>query len=146
MDCGFFFVWYCRLIRNSMIGFFYYARNWVPLIYYMSRERCPAFGDCDYLGYIFLDLVYLFWSCNLRFAQKKLFVIGLWVCCIGVVRWEELLPTLYVMFVIRLGDRIRRDSGMKLDFVCEFVRKFVCIELWYFILIPVFLFRRSLRE
>ena len=56
------------------------------------------------------------------------------------------MPILYVMFVICLGDQIRRDSGMKLDFVCEFVRKFVCIELRFFILIPVFLFRRSLRE
>ena len=71
---------------------------------------------------------------KLQFTVRSeiLFDIGLWVYCIGVVRWEEILPILYVMFVIRLGDRIRRDSGMKLDFVCEFVRKFVCIDLWSF--------------
>ena len=85
---------------------------------------------------------------KLQFTVRSeiLFDIGLWVYCIGVVRWEEILPILYVMFVIRLGDRIRRDSGMKLDFVCVFVRKIVCIELWFFILVPVFLFRWSLRE
>ena len=68
---------------------------------------------------------------KLQFSVRSeiLFDIGLLVCCIGVFRREELLSILYVMFVTCLGDLIKRDSGMELDVVCEFVCRFVCIKL-----------------
>ena len=80
-------------------------------------------------GIFFLKLVSFFRNCNFWFAQNFLFDIGSLVCCIGVFRWEELLSTLYVMVVTCLGDWIKRDSGMELYVLWEFVRMFVCIDL-----------------
>ena len=70
-----------------------------------------------------------FFKFQFSVCSEILFDIGSLVCCIGVFKWEELLSILYVMFVTCLGDQIKRDSGMELDVACEFIRRFVCIEL-----------------
>ena len=115
-----------------MIGFFFmFGTEFLWSI--ICRGRDVRLLETAIILDIFFWIWYIYFKVSIYGSLKKnLFDIGLWVCCIGVVRWDELLPILYVMFVIRLGDRIRRDSGMKLDFVCEFVRKFVCIDLWSF--------------
>ena len=141
MDCGVLCVRNFRIIRSSMIGFCLYVRNWVPVIYYISRERC-LFLETTVIWYILYWSWYIFSKLQFSVRSEILFDIGLLVCCICVYRWEELLSILYVMFVTCLGDQIKRDLGMELDVVCEFIRRFVCIELWCFMLIPLFLFWR----
>ena len=113
--------------------------DWFLLVYseLSSCDRLYVEGEVSGFWKLRLSGIYFSGSgifiSKLQFTVRSeiVFDIESYVCCIGVIRWEELLPILYVTFVILVGGsgQIKMDSGMKLGFVCVFVCRFVCVEL-----------------